>query len=420
MDHTSLFLRFGIALVIGLFIGMQREFASDQAKEHTILAGVRTFALLAVGGSFAGLAGELSNSPAVLISVLSLLGGIVLIGYFISAWRGDIGMTTEVAALLTIFIGLLSYWEQYTFAAAIGVSITVLLALKLELHTLSGKISREDIFATLKFAVITAIVLPILPDRPIAFPPFDVISPYKVWLMVVFISGISFSGYVLIKLVGPRMGILLTGFLGGLASSTAVTLSFTQRSQTDKHLAKPLALAIVVAWTVMFSRVLIEVAVVNPELLMVVWLPLVASAVTALAYGLILYFSQRTEEQGNVEFSNPFELRPAITFGLLYAVVLLISNLSETYLGGTGVYLSSLLAGLTDVDAITLSLAELSKPPDGLEHEVAARGIVLAAMANTAVKGGIAIASGSVGLRKALLPGVLAMLAVGIGLAFSL
>jgi uncharacterized membrane protein (DUF4010 family) len=156
----------------------------------------------------------------------------------------------------------------------------------------------------------------------------------------------------------------------------------------------------------------------NAALLKVLWLPMAASAAVGLAYGLYLYLSQRTDEEGGVNFANPFELGPAIKFGLLYAVILLVSKAAQTYLGDTGVYLSSVAAGLTDVDAITLSLAELGGQADGVSLSIAARAIVLAAMSNTVVKGGIVLATGSTSLRRVLLPGFVLMLVTGVGIAF--
>jgi uncharacterized membrane protein (DUF4010 family) len=205
--------------------------------------------------------------------------------------------------------------------------------------------------------------------------------------------------------------------LGGLVSSTAVTLSFSQRSQRQCGLAKPFALAIMVSRTVMFSRVVVEVAALNPILLGVLWLPMAASALAGLGYCVYLYFSQRTNEAGEVQVSNPFELGPAIKFGLIYAVILLASNAAQLYMGNTGLYLSSILSGLADVDAITLSVAELSRA-GGLELSAGARAIVLATMSNTVVKGGIVLSSGSRALRLALLPGFVLMLVAGVGVAF--
>lgn len=416
MDTLSLFYRFGAALAAGLLIGLQREYAIE--KETDSFAGVRTYTLLSLGGCIAAFSSDLLQSPIPFAALLLLFGSIIAISYYISARAGHIGATSEVVAILTFMLGAMAYWQHNELVAAVAVGITVILAAKPELERFARGITREDISATLKFAVITAIILPVLPNHSFETAPFDVLNPYKIWLMVVFISGISFLGYMLIKIVGAKHGIGLTGLLGGLVSSTAVTLSFSQRSKTDSALSKPFALAIVVAWTVMFARVIVEVAVLNRELLKVVWIPISAAAGAGLIYSLYLFFAHRTKEQGEVAFSNPFELKPAITFGLLYGLILLISKAAQMYLGGTGIYLSSILAGTTDVDAITLSMAELSTKSGGLDTTIASRAVVLAALSNTAVKGSIAFFSGSRALRKALLPGVLLILITGTLVAF--
>ena len=417
MGPTDIFYRFGAALAIGFLVGLQREYAYG-GPEREIFAGARTFALMGLAGCTAALAADVLASPWPFTGVLLLLGALITVAYFVGAWRGEVGLTTEVAALLTVLAGALCYWDYLALAAAITVATTVLLSLKLEMERFVRLITREDIYATLKFAVITAIVLPVLPNQTFGPPPFDVLNPYEIWLMVVFVSGISFLGYVLIKVVGPRQGIGLTGFLGGLVSSTALTVSFAERSQQQTELAKPFALAITVAWTMMFSRVVVEVTALNIELLQVLWRPMAASAAVGLAYCAYLYLSQRTYEKGDVTFANPFELGTAVKFGLIYAVILLVSKAAQTYLGDTGVYLSSIIAGLADVDAITLSMAELSSAAGGLGLNTAARAIVLAAMSNTVVKGGIVLMNGSPTLRRVLLPGFVLMLVAGIGVAF--
>jgi uncharacterized membrane protein (DUF4010 family) len=417
MEQLDLFYRFGAALVIGILVGLQREYShGDPGKE--LFAGVRTFALMSLVGCTAGLVAEILASPWAFIGILFLTGTLIAIAYSISAWRGEVGLTSEVAALVTILSGALCYWGYLALAAAIAVTTTVLLSLKLEMRTFARRLTREDVYATLKFAVITAIVLPVLPNQSFGPPPLNVLNPYKIWLMVVFISAISFLGYVLIKVVGSRQGIGLTGLLGGLVSSTAVTLSFSQRSQEDSDLAKPFALAITVAWTMMFSRVLVEVAALNIRLLRVLWVPMAAAGVVGLAYCVYLYFSQRTDQEGDVALSNPFELGPAVKFGLIYAAILLFSKAAQTYLGDTGIYLSSVVAGLTDVDAITLSMAELSQATGSVGLSTAARAIVLAAMSNTVVKGGIVLTSGAPALRRALLPGFILILVTAISVAF--
>jgi uncharacterized membrane protein (DUF4010 family) len=244
-----------------------------------------------------------------------------------------------------------------------------------------------------------------------------VINPFNIWLMVVFISGINFLGYILVKVVGSEQGIGLAGFLGGLVSSTAVTLGFSERSKRQPDLSKPFALAITVAWTVMFGRVLVEVGVLNPELFKVVWIPIAAAGGAALLYCVYLYFSQRTSEKSEMEFSNPMDLGAAVKFGLMYGVILLVSRATHFYFEETGLFISSLLSGLTDVDAITLSMSELSVI-DQIPLDTASQAIVLAAMANTIAKGSIVLMSGSPSLRKAIWPGILLILVVGISVAF--
>jgi uncharacterized membrane protein (DUF4010 family) len=312
VEQTALFCRFGVALAIGFLVGLQREYAHG-GSDRQIFAGERTLALMGLVGCAAAMAADVLASPWPFVGILLAMGTLITVAYFVTARRGGVGLTTETAALLTVIVGALCYWGHLGLAVAIGVATTVLLSLKMEMDVFVRRITREDVYATLKFAVITAIVLPVLPNQSLGPPPLDVLNPYKIWLMVVFISGISFLGYVLVKVVGSRQGIGLTGLLGGMVSSTAVTLSFAQRSQREAELAKPFALAITVAWTVMFSRVVVEVAALNGALLRVLWLPMAASAAVGLAYGVYLYFSQRTDEEGEVVFSNPFELGPAVS-----------------------------------------------------------------------------------------------------------
>ncbi|RLE28666.1 MgtC/SapB family protein, partial [Candidatus Acetothermia bacterium] len=319
MDELTLFSRFGLALAIGLLVGLEREYSQG---EGNLLAGARTFALISLLGAGTALLGEAVASPWPLVAAFLLVGGLVATGYLMAARVGRVGLTTEMAALVTFATGALCLHGYISLAAALGVATAVLLSLKLEVRELVSRLSRQDVYATLKFAVITAIVLPLLPARTYGPPPLNVLSPRDVWLMVVFISGIGFLGYVLIKLVGPRRGIGLTGLLGGLVSSTAVTLSFSQRARKAPSLSRALALAISLSWTVMFVRVLIEATVVGDQLAEALWPPILASGAVGLLYCLFLLLSERPAGREEVSFSAPFELGPAVKFGLLYALIL--------------------------------------------------------------------------------------------------
>jgi len=408
--------RFGVALVLGLFMGLQREYAyrrqSSGVQEGELLAGARTFPIIALLGAAAALGGAELESAWPLAGAVIAVALLLAVGHFWQAREREMGLTTEMAALVAFFTGALCYWGHLRLAAALGVGTAVLLSLKVQTHTLAQKIDQEDVYATLKFAVITVIVLPLLPQQGYGPPPFDVLVPYNVWLMVVLISGISFLGYVLIKVVGPRRAVGLTGILGGLASSTAVTLSVAERSRDTKGLDQPFALALLLAWTIMYGRVVVEVGVVHLPLLSSLWVPLAAVSAVSLLYCGYLYSQQPFEEREEPKtVQNPFRLAPAITFGALYAVILVASNGAQSYFGDAGVYLSSVVAGFADVDAIALSMTRLNASGE-LSAPTATRAIIIGAAANTVLKGGIVMLTGTRGLRRAVVPGIILVVGV--------
>lgn len=421
-DPLALFTRFGAALAVGLLIGTQREFQHRREGEvGRSAAGIRTFPLVALAGGMGAYLSGVSGAPAVLAVVVAVVGAMGLLAFWVGSQRGDAGLTTEVALLVTALAGALCVAGQLAVAVAVGVATAGLLALKPESRRFVSALDDEDVEAALKFAAVSALVLPVLPDQTYGPPPFDVVSPFKVWLMVVFISGISFLGYVLVQVVGPKKGVGLTGIVGGLASSTAVTLSFAERSKDQAAMAVPLALGVVAAWTVMFARVLVEAGVVHRPLLAAVWPAIVAGGVAGLLYVGVLTWRSRQQEAdvGARSFTNPFQLKSALAFGALYAVILVGSKAAEMYLGTAGVYASAIASGLADVDAVTLSMAELSAR-GGLDLDTARHAVVLAAASNTVVKGGIVLALGAPAMRKAILPGLVLILAAMLGVGFLL
>jgi uncharacterized membrane protein (DUF4010 family) len=417
MEEMNLFFRFGVSMVIGVLIGLQREYAYDN-PEHEIPAGVRTYALMGLLGCTAAMVSDIMASALPFAAMLLIVGAYSTVIYYLDSVRGKVGLTTRISALLMIFIGALCYRQDLALAVALGVAAMLLLSIKLETHRLVQHVTREDLMATIKFAVITAIILPVLPNRLFGPAPFTIFNPLKIWLFVVFISSISFVGYLLVKLIGSRRGIGITGFFGGIASSTALTFSFTDRSCENPELSKSFALAITVAWTVMFFRIIIVVAVFNSALARVVWLPLVIAAAVGLFYCYYLYRKRASGHHEDVTFSNPFKLGPAIKFGLLFTIILFIAKSAQYYFGSTGTYLSSFCAGLADVDAIAFSMAKLSLGNGGIAPAVAGRAVMLAAVANTFLKGGIVLFSGSAGLRRDMLPGFILMTVAAVAAIF--
>lgn len=418
METADLALRYGIALLTGVLIGAEREFARLK-EEVKSFAGVRTFPLIALLGCSAAHLVEFAGEWT--FGVLAvLLGLLIAISYAFDAREGRVGLTSEAAAIVVFVCGALCYWDQLELSAALSVVTFGFLTLKPQLHGLAQRISSEDLYATLKFAIISLIVLPVLPNETYGPPPFDAFNPYNTWLMVVFISGISFLGYVLIKVIGSRRGIGLTGLLGGLVSSTAVTLSLSERSQDHPNLARPFALAITLAWTVMFGRVVVEVAVLNRALLNSLWLPLGAAMLAGLLCCVYYYFAQHTAESSDVRIANPFELGPAIKFGILYAVILVVAKAAQFYFQDAGLYAAAIVAGVADVDAITLSMADLAGSDGGVAVTSAARAVILAVLSNTLVKGAIALTIGPKALRLTLVPVLLVMLGTASAAAFLL
>ncbi len=419
MELAELFGRLGAGLGIGLLVGLQREYAKVGSSEE-MFAGSRTFALLGLGGGLSAYGSWLFDNSLIFVAALLVTGVFVAMAYQAGLEEGEVGQTTEIAAIVVFLTGGLAVVGDLIVAAAAGVATMTLLAIKPQTRKLASKIDSDDVYATVKFAILVALILPLLPRETFGPSPWNATSPFNVGLMVVFISGLSFVGYVLIQVVGPRRGTGLTGLLGGLVSSTAVTVSMSERSQNSSGLERPLALAILLAWTIMFVRVIIEVAAVNFELLSEVWLPMSLGALGGLAIAAFLYFrrGEATSDGESNTFSNPFRLRPAIEFGLIYGVVLVVAKAASEWLGEAGVYASAVVSGIADVDAITLSLAELSRGDGSVEDSTAGAAIALAAATNTLVKGGIVMAVGSARLRKVALPALVVIVVTVLGSAF--
>lgn len=405
--------RFGAALLIGALIGLEREFIQQREGEPDF-AGIRTFSLMTLLGAIAAFVAE---QQGILLFVVAYAGLSILVwvSYLGDVFRGDEeGITTEVAALVSPLLGAMVVWGHAELATALGVITALLLSLKPRLHAVARRMSPQDLWATLEFSVIAAVVLPLLPNR--TYGPFDVLNPYEVWLLVVFVSGIGFVGYVLMKVLGPETGIGLTGVLGGVVSSTATTLSFAGRSKTTPTLSAAFARAVIIASTMMFVRVLVEVFVVHRPLLRSVIFPVGAMFLAGWAVFAVLWQREQPDissSEGEIELTNPLNLSTAVKFGLLFAAVLVATKAADRFFGTTGVYVASVITGLTDVDSITLSVSELAAAGE-IEARAATIAIILAVLMNTLTKAALASALGSRELRRAVIPAFGVVLLVGI------
>lgn len=408
--NLELALRFGAALALGILVGLERERTKPQTGGF---AGVRTFALISLAGGVSAYFEESLRQPWLALGVFAAVTGIVLVSYAVTAWRGDLGSTTEISALLAFLLGSLCVRGEVPLAAGLTVASAGVLALKEWLHRLAQRIERADVEATLKFAIVTLIVLPVVPDHAFGPPPLDVVNPYEIWLMVVLISALNFASYLLVKILGPEHGIGLTGLLGGLVSSTAVTLGFSQRSRHQPAQAPALVLGMLAAWAVMFARVPVLLAFVDRDLALEVAPAMAVLGAPAFAVALLLWRRQRLAGRAVVSSGeNPFELGEAIRFGVLFGVVSLAAKAAQVTLGTSGLYLAGAVAGLTDVDAIALAMARLAHGDPAIA-DVAARTVVIAVVSNTLLKGALALVLGAPTMRRIVVPALAAILLAG-------
>ncbi len=411
--HLEPWWRFGVALGIGAFIGLEREYF-QQHRDAPDFAGIRTFSLLSLAGAVAAFLTD-DHGIEFFMMVYVLLGLLVLTSHLGEAYHvKGAGITTEVAALLTPLLGAMVIWYQAEIAGALGVITALLLSLKPRLHHLIRNMKSEDLRAILEFALVSAVVLPLLPNQFMG--PLDLLNPFQIWLLVVFVSGISFLGYVLMKLLGADRGIGLTGLLGGLVSSTATTLSLAGRSKETPVMAPMFANAIILASSVMFPRVMVGILIVHPPLLNYVFVPIgamLATGLVAVAYSWRRQASIRKDSQESIELANPLKLSAAIAFGLLLAGVLMLVEVANDFFGSTGVYGASVLSGLVDVNAITLSASELASTAR-IEEKVASLAIVLGTLINTGSKAVIASSVGTPALRRHIIWAFGAIILVGV------
>ncbi len=406
-----------LSLLLGALIGAQREIRLQKRKLNDF-AGFRTFTLVAVLGYLMGFLGSeiLDSRYFILFSVFAMFFMVIFAYRAVTKmYPSQISVTSEVSALLTFILGTLVSLGYYHLSISIAIIIASILFLGNALHKFAKNLKQSEAFATLKFALISIVILPILPNKDYTLLDFwvigdflrhqnfinqellvqlDIFNFYHIWLMVVFISGIAYVGYILMKTVGAEKGIEITGFLGGLMSSTALTSSFAIESRKLNYLSNPLIIGTVIACSTMFFRIIFEVAVINPSLLLGITLML--SIMGFVGYGAAgyLFYKTRLSHVKKVEMESPFTLGPAMKFAFFFVVIIFVSKLFTIVFGEGGVYLVAFFSGFADVDAVTITLSNLAKSGD-ISVFGAQFGILIAAFANTIFKGSIAYYLGS-------------------------
>lgn len=391
--YLEMIWKLGTALGIGLLIGIERGWHGRSEDEGDRVAGIRTFSLSGLmGGIWAVLiphAGEWVLGAAFLAFT-----GLIIASYIFKQKAldtNDIGITTEVSLLLTFGLGAWAALDFQIEALATAVVVMTILSVKPVLHKWLRKIEVEVIYAGIKLLIISVILLPLLPNK--GYGPWETLNPYWIWWMVVLISGLSFLGYILLKYTGEDKGTFLTAIIGGLASSTAVTISFAQfAKQLQRSTTKIFTAGVLIASSIMYIRVLIEVAVVNSSLLNLLWIPITVMLFLTLGCALWLWREPENhehKENPTLNLGNPLQLPTALKFGVVLGLILVLATALKEWFGDEGIYFLSLFSGLMDVDAITLSLSKMALSE--ITSAVATLGIVIATISNTLVKAGLFI-----------------------------
>jgi uncharacterized membrane protein (DUF4010 family) len=401
-----------IALLLGLLIGAERERTQGTDPSLRRTAGIRSFVIVTLCGFFSAFLGIFLGNWFVIISFFGICL-LVMSSYIYEAFKlNRKGITSELAAITTFLIGILCFYKP-NFAVILGIIMTLILSLKIHIHGFVKNLSQDEFFASLKFAIIAFIILPLLPNE--ALDSWGIINLYNIWLMVVFISGISFVGYILTKLIGTTYGVGITGLIGGLVSSTAVTTSMWTQSKKNKTIVFPFVIGVLAASVMMFIRVLFTISVLNYQLLEhVAWTLGLMSLTSLIAIGIFYKIpSSKNVQSESLDISSPFQFIPALKFGVFFLFILATIEITRRFFGEGALYITALISGFADVDAITISMSQLSLAGD-ISNDVAVRTITIAVISNTLVKAGITLLFGGKRFAKYVTICTLAVIVSGI------
>ena len=404
------------SLCLGALIGLIRQWA-DQAEwvdktEPENSAGLRTYSLWSLLGALAAYCG-MHYQPVIYPIILGLFG-IFLTSAFVIYQKGSgvLGLTSYTSGIITFLLGSLVVWGEIRIAVAVTAALGVMIAAKKTAHAFTHRIKTSDIQIALQFLVVTGVILPIVPNQ--GFGPEHAINLYKIWWMVVLISGLGFAGYIGIRLLGAKAGIFMTGVAGGFASSTATTIALSRTSRQIPALSGSLGMGILLACTIMFARVWVIIFTLHAELAKALILPFCVMSIPGIITILIVSVRPSKQTIETPEITNPLSLSIAIKFALLYAVVVFLVTLTKQWGADKGLYPVAFLSGLTDMDAIALSMTDMVKA-QSLNIDLASRGILIGAVANTVFKAGFALYAGDRKLRTVILVGMGTMILAGVG-----
>jgi uncharacterized membrane protein (DUF4010 family) len=403
---------FATSLVLGLLIGLERERRPD-AK-----AGLRTFGLVGLLGCLSALIAEKTDSGWLLAIGFLAVAAMMMAAVIVDPPEdGDPGTTSIVALMLCYGLGAAVWFGYATLAVMAAIATTALLYFKTQLHGITRALTHTDLISILQFAALSFVILPILPD--VDYGPYETLNPHQSWWMVVLISGMSLAGYAALRIAGSQHGAPVIGFFGGLVSSTATTMVFARHARADADFVRTATVVILLANLMVMLRLVLVAAALAPQLV----LPLAAVLGAGLVLGLAvaLFSWRRLGATGDLplpEVGNPTELKTALSFGLLYAMVLFLAAWLQDAAGSKGLYLVSLASGLTDVDAISLSSLRLYNL-EKLTGEQVVASIALATLSNLVFKAGLVVTIGGSALARQALPG-LAAIALGVGTGIAL
>jgi len=392
-----------VAALGGACVGVERQRSGHASGDRARFGGVRTFTMI---GGVAGIAGHLSSLGATAVAALLIasVSALVIAGY-VAASRRDVDATTEVAAMVVIAAGLLAGRGEIALASAVIAITTLLLIEKSRLHTLVAQIDDAELKAAARFGVMAVVILPLLPAGP--YGPFGGIRPRVLWILVLFFSGVSFAGYLAQRLAGQTRGYPLAGLLGGMVSSTSVTLTYASLSHRQAELSGALGVGTIAACTMLFPRVLVATAVLNRHVAMAL-APLLAAPFAVGAGALLVYWRRNDTSTSAESPRNPLQLMPALQMAAVFQAVLWVTSWVQRAIGDGGLVASAAVLGLTDVDALTVSMVNSANA--GTAATVAGTAIAIGVLTNCVTKLALAITFGAPGFRRVAAPTLASMI----------